>query len=99
MKRIGGVMVSLLASSVVDRGFESRSGQTNDYKIGIWFFFLRQARSIKEKLKSDDWFIWFRGLLYGLVSPLDSSWSWVGFFLWSVDIWWEFYLQIFPVVV
>jgi hypothetical protein len=28
-------MVSVLASSVVDRGFESRSGQTEDYKIGI----------------------------------------------------------------
>jgi hypothetical protein len=28
-------MVSLLASSVVDRGFEPRSGHTEDYKIGI----------------------------------------------------------------
>jgi hypothetical protein len=26
-------MVSMLASSVVDRGFEPRSGQTKDYKI------------------------------------------------------------------
>ena len=32
---IGGVMFSVLASSVVDRGFEPRSGQTKDYKIGI----------------------------------------------------------------
>ena len=32
---IGGVMVSVLASSAVDRGFESRSGQTKDYNIGI----------------------------------------------------------------
>ena len=31
--RIGGVMVSVLASSAVDRGFEPRSGQTKDYKI------------------------------------------------------------------
>jgi hypothetical protein len=31
-------MVSLLASSVVDRGFEPRSGQTKDYKIGICCF-------------------------------------------------------------
>jgi hypothetical protein len=30
---IGGVMVSMLASSVVDRGFEPWSGQTKDYKI------------------------------------------------------------------
>ena len=32
---IGGVMVSLIASSVVDRGFESRSDQNKDYEIGI----------------------------------------------------------------
>jgi hypothetical protein len=31
---IGGVMVSVLASSAVYRGFELRSGQTKDYKIG-----------------------------------------------------------------
>ena len=30
-----GVMVSMLASSAVDRGFDSRSGQIKDYKIGI----------------------------------------------------------------
>jgi thiamine biosynthesis protein ThiC len=28
-------MVSMLASSTVDRGFEPRSGQTKDYKLGI----------------------------------------------------------------
>jgi hypothetical protein len=28
-------MVRVLASSAVDRGFEPRSGQTKDYKIGI----------------------------------------------------------------
>jgi hypothetical protein len=32
------VMVSVLASSEVDRGFEPRSGQTKDYKIGIYCF-------------------------------------------------------------
>ena len=32
---IGGVMVSMLASSEVHCGFESRSGQTKEYKIGI----------------------------------------------------------------
>jgi len=31
-------MVSVLASSAVDRGFEPRSGQTEDYKIGICCF-------------------------------------------------------------
>jgi hypothetical protein len=29
-------MISVLPSSVVDRGFESRSGQTNYYNIGIF---------------------------------------------------------------
>ena len=29
-------MVSLLALSVVDPGFELRSGHTKDYKFGIW---------------------------------------------------------------
>jgi len=29
------VMVSVLASSVVDSGFEHRLGQTKDYEIGI----------------------------------------------------------------
>jgi hypothetical protein len=33
--RIGSVMVIVLASSVVDRGFEFRSRQTIDYKTGI----------------------------------------------------------------
>jgi hypothetical protein len=32
--RIGGVMISVLASSAVDRGIEPLSGQTKDYKIG-----------------------------------------------------------------
>ena len=29
-----GVVVRVLSSSAVDRGFEPRSGQTKDYKIG-----------------------------------------------------------------
>ena len=41
-----GIMVSVFASSAVDRSFESRSCQTKDYKIGICCF---SARSIKEK--------------------------------------------------
>jgi hypothetical protein len=35
---IGGVLVSVIASSAVDRGFEPRSNQTKDYKI--WYFCL-----------------------------------------------------------
>ena len=34
---IGGVMVSMLASSAVYRGFEPRSVQTRDYKIGMCY--------------------------------------------------------------
>ena len=35
--RIDDIMVSVLASSAVDHGFEPRSGQNKDYKIGIWY--------------------------------------------------------------
>jgi hypothetical protein len=41
MNHIGGVMDSVLASSAVNRGFEPRSGQTKDYKIGICCFSTR----------------------------------------------------------
>ena len=40
---IGGVMVSMLASGVVDRGFEPRLGQTKDNKIGICCFSAKHA--------------------------------------------------------
>ena len=40
--RIGGVVVSVLASSVVDRGFDPLSGQTNN-KIGICCFSAKHA--------------------------------------------------------
>ena len=38
LNRIGGVIVSMLASSAVNRGFESRSDQTKDFQIGIYCF-------------------------------------------------------------
>ena len=41
--RIGDVMVSALASSAVDRGFEHRSGQTKDYTIGMCCFSAKYA--------------------------------------------------------
>ena len=50
--RIGGVMVSVLASSAVDRGFEPQSGQTKDYKIGICCF---SAKHAALRRKSNDW--------------------------------------------
>jgi hypothetical protein len=49
---IGGVMVSALALSVVDRGFKPRSGQTKDHKIGICYFSTKQAAL---RRKSKDW--------------------------------------------
>jgi hypothetical protein len=41
--RIGGIMVRMLALSVVDHGFETQSGQTKDYKIGICCFSAKHA--------------------------------------------------------
>ena len=49
---IGDVMVSVLASSAVDRGFEPRSGQTKDYKICICCF---SAKHAVLRRKSKDW--------------------------------------------
>ena len=36
-------MVSVFASSAVGRGFEPRSGQTEDYYFGICCFYAKQA--------------------------------------------------------
>jgi hypothetical protein len=47
---IGGVMVSVLATSAVDRVFEPRSGQTEDYKIGICCFSAKHA-ALRRKSK------------------------------------------------
>ena len=47
-------MVSVLASSVVDRGFESQSRQTRDYKIGICCF---SAKHSALRRKSKDWLV------------------------------------------
>jgi hypothetical protein len=46
-------MVSVLALSAVYRGFEPRSGQTKDYKIGICCF---SAKHTAIRRKSKDWF-------------------------------------------
>ena len=47
---IGGVMVSVLAWSAVDRGFEHRSGQIKDYLIGISCFTAKHA-ALRRKSK------------------------------------------------
>ena len=48
-------MVSVLASSAVDRGFKSRSGQTKDYNIGMCCFSAKHAALWG---KSKDGFAW-----------------------------------------
>ena len=45
-------MVSMLALSVVDSGFEPRSGQTIDYKTGMCCFSAKHAALRK---KGKDW--------------------------------------------
>jgi len=49
---IGGEIISVLASCAVDRGFESRSTKTKDYKIGICCF---SANHSALRRKSKDW--------------------------------------------
>jgi hypothetical protein len=49
---IGNVIVSVLASSVVDRGFESRSGQTKDYQMVVVAYNVKHAEL---RRKSKDW--------------------------------------------
>ena len=49
---IGGVMVSVLAWNAIDRGFEHRSGQIKDYKIGICCFPSKHAAL---RRKNKDW--------------------------------------------
>ena len=44
--------MSKLALSVIGCGFESRSGQTKDYKIGIFYF---SANHAALRRKSKDW--------------------------------------------
>ena len=48
-------MVSVLASSAVDRVFDPQLGQTKDYKIGICCF---SAKDAALRSKSKDWLAW-----------------------------------------
>ena len=77
--RIGGVMVSVLASSAADRGFEPQSGQTKDYKIGICCFSAKHTalrRKSKDSLarNQDNVSEWIdlstRGLLFQWASTI-----------------------------
>ena len=47
---ISGVIVSVLASSAVDCGFDPRSGQTKDYKIDICCFSVKHT-ALRKKSK------------------------------------------------
>jgi hypothetical protein len=49
---IGGVIVSMLATSAVGHGFEPQTDQTKDYKNGICCF---SAKHAALKRKSKDW--------------------------------------------
>jgi hypothetical protein len=48
-------MVSVLASSALDRWFEPRSGQAKDYNIGICCF---STKHTALRRKSKDWLAW-----------------------------------------
>jgi hypothetical protein len=48
----GGVMVSVLTSVVLDRKFQTRLGQTKDYDIGTWCFYVKREAL---RFKSKDW--------------------------------------------
>ena len=56
---IVGVMVSMLASSAVDRGFQARSNKTKKYQIGICCF---SAKHTSLRKKSKDWLVWNQNL-------------------------------------
>ena len=51
LNRIDGEMVSVLASSAMNLGFESRSGQTKDYSIDLCFFIAKHA-ALRRKSKN-----------------------------------------------
>jgi hypothetical protein len=71
-------MVSVLASSAVDHGFEAQLGQTKDYEIGICCFSAKQAAL---RRKNKDWLVrnqknvseWRDIFLCGLLFQLTST--------------------------
>ena len=52
LNHTGGVMVNMLALSLVDSGYESRYGQTTDFKMGICCFSANHAPFRSERT---DW--------------------------------------------
>ena len=53
LNQIGGVMVNVITSVAVDRGFKPWSGQTKDFKISMCCF---SANDTPLGRKSKDWF-------------------------------------------
>ena len=74
--RIDAVMVSVLSSSAVYRGFEPRPGQTKDYKIGICCLFAKHA-ALTRKFKN--WLAWNLDNVskWGDMSTLGLLFQWV----------------------
>ena len=79
--RIGWVMISVLATSVVDRGFERGSSQAKDYDIGICCFstkheVLRSKTTDLLTRNQNNVFEWSdmstRGLLFQCKNPTQS---------------------------
>ena len=76
---MGSVIVSVLASSAVDRAFESLSGQTKDYKR---VYVAYNAKHAVLRRKNKDWLVrnqdnvfewsdmYFRGLLFQLANTI-----------------------------
>ena len=57
VNRICGVMVSMLAASVVDRGFEPQNHRTTEYNISMCCF---SAQHAALRRKSNDWLAWYQ---------------------------------------
>jgi hypothetical protein len=55
LNRIDGIMVSMLASSAIDGGFEHQSGQAKDYKIGVCCFFAKIKGRLGIKIMCLEW--------------------------------------------
>jgi hypothetical protein len=63
--RIVGVMVSMLATRVVDHGFESKSGKTKDYQMDICCFFGKHP-ALRFARNQDNVSEWSTLLIHGL---------------------------------
>ena len=78
MYHICDVMISVLASSAIYRGFESRSGQTKVYEIGICCF---STKKVAVRSKNKDWLaqnqenvsVWGDMSIYGLLFQSAST--------------------------